>query len=349
MKLSKNTYQLIITPENLFAAWRIFKSDKRNRPDVANFEHHLEENIFQLHRDLCEKTYRHGQYRGFWIRDPKLRRIHKATVRDRVLHHAIFNILNPVFERTFIQTSFSCRIGKGTHKGMQKVAKMLRQESRNNTQSCYALKCDVRKFFDSMNHTILLGLLSRKIKDTDTMWLLTEIVNSFTSTRHNLFEATGVPIGNLTSQLFANVYMNELDQFVKHELKVKHYARYTDDFVIVSSDRAYLAGLIEPIQRFLGERLNLALHPNKVSIRPYRQGIDFLGYVALPHHIVVRTKTRHRAFRKLKERVGQFRSGSIPERTLLGSFRSYRGIFLHADAYEVTKILANRFWFWLTE
>lgn len=349
MQLSKNTYQLIIAPENLFSAWRVFKSDKRNRPDVANFEHHLEENIFQLHYDLREKTYRHGPYRGFWIRDPKLRRIHKATVRDRVLHHAIFNILNPVFERTFIQTSFSCRIGKGTHKGMQKVAKMLRQESRNNTQSCYALKCDVRKFFDSVDHAILLGLLSRKIKDTDTMWLLTEIVESFVCTPHSLFEAKGVPIGNLTSQLFANIYMNDLDQFVKHGLKVKHYARYTDDFVIVSSDRAYLAGLIEPVQRFLGEQLKLVLHPKKVSIRSYRQGIDFLGYVVLPHHIVVRTKTRHRVFRRLEERVNQFKSGAIPEWTLLGSLRSYRGIFSHADAYEVTETLANRFWFWLTE
>lgn len=349
MKLSKNTYQLIIAPENLFAAWRVFKSDKRNRPDVANFEHYLEENIFQLHRDLREKTYRHGPYCGFWIRDPKLRRIHKATVRDRVLHHAIFNILNPVFERTFIQTSFSCRIGKGTHKGMQKVAEMLRQESRNNTRSCHALKCDVRKFFDSVDHTVLLGLLGRKIKDADTMGLLTEIVESFVSTPRSLFEAKGVPIGNLTSQLFANIYMNELDQFVKHELKVKHYARYTDDFVIVSSDREYLSELIEPIQRFLNERLQLALHPKKVSIRPYHQGIDFLGYVVLPYHIVVRTKTRHRVFRKLEERVCQFRGGTIPEWTLLGSFRSYRGVFSHADAHKVTETLTNRFWFWLTE
>lgn len=333
----------------MFAAWRVFKSGKRNRPDVANFEHHLEENIFQLHRDLREKTYRHGSYCGFWIRDPKLRRIHKATVRDRVLHHAIFNILNHIFERTFIPTSFSCRAGKGTHKGMREVADMLRQESHNNRQPCYALKCDVRKFFDSVNHAVLLELLSRKIKDADTMWLLTEIINSFTSTCRNLFETKGVPIGNLTSQLFANIYMNELDKFMKHELKVKHYARYTDDFVIVSSDREYLFGLIEPIQRFLSERLRLALHPKKVSIRPYHQGIDFLGYVVLPYHIVVRTKTRRRVFRKLKERVEQFRNGTTHEWTLLGSFRSYRGVFSHADAHGISKTLANRFWFWLTE
>jgi hypothetical protein len=132
------------------------------------------------------------------------------------------------------------------------------------------------------------------------MWLLNEIVESFASMRPNLFQAKGVPIGNLTSQLFANIYMNEFDQFVKHELKIKRYARYTDDFVIVSSDRSYLVELIEPVKQFLGEQLMLELHPKKISIRPYGQGIDFLGYVALPHHISVRTKTRRRVFRKLK-------------------------------------------------
>ena len=143
--------------------------------------------------------------------------------------------------------------------------------------------------------------------------------------------------------------MNELDQFVKHTLQVKYYARYTDDFIIVSEDQTYLANLIPRISEFLHTRLRLSLHPHKVSIRKYRQGIDFLGYVVLQHHIVVRTKTRRRAFRKLKERVNQFRSGAIPERTLLGSFRSYRGVFSHADAYMVAENLANRFWFWLTE
>jgi retron-type reverse transcriptase len=348
MKLSKNTYQLIIAPENLFAAWNIFKRDKRNRSDVAVFEHHLEEHIFQLHRELQEKTYRHGPYRGFWIHDPKLRRINKTTVRDRVLHHAIFNILNPIFENTLISTAFSCRVGKGTHKGVQEVTKMLRRESRNYTRRCYALKCDVRKFFDSVDHTVLLDLLGRKIKDANTMWLLNEVVSSFASTR-NLFQVRGVPIGNLTSQLFANIYMNELDQFVKHELKVKYYARYTDDFVIVSSDRAYLAQLIEPINRFLGEHLMLELHPKKVGIRTDRQGIDFLGYVTLPHYVSVRTKTKRRIFRKLKERVSDFRSDIITKETLLGSLRSYLGVFSHADAHETEEELMNRFWFWLTE
>jgi len=141
--------------------------------------------------------------------------------------------------------------------------------------------------------------------------------------------------------------MNELDQFVKHELRVKHYVRYTDDFVIVSKDLRYLQNLIPKISDFLGTKLALSLHPNKVSIRKYCQGADFLGYVVLPHHIVVRTNTMHRVFRKLKERVREFRNGAIPEYTLLGSFRSYRGVFSHADAHKITEDLTNQFWFWL--
>ncbi|MEK7151057.1 MAG: hypothetical protein AAB783_02560 [Patescibacteria group bacterium] len=182
MKVYKDIYRLIIAPENLFAAWNIFKSDKRNRLDVAMFERNIEEHIFKLHRELKNKAYRHGPYAGFWIRDPKMRHIHKALVRDRVLHHAIFRVLNLIFEPIFIPTSYSCRIGKGSHKGMKKVAYMLRKESQNNLRPCYVLKCDIRKFFDSVDHEIFLGILRRKIKDEDAMWLLNEVVGSYSTT-----------------------------------------------------------------------------------------------------------------------------------------------------------------------
>ena len=137
MKIYKDLYPLIISAENLFAAWEIFKRDKRNKPDVAEFEENVERHIFQLRHDLRDKTYKHGPYYGFWIHDPKRRRIHKATVRDRVLHHAIFKVLNPIFEPTFISTSFSCRIGKGTHKGVESVRDMLRAESKNGAKECW--------------------------------------------------------------------------------------------------------------------------------------------------------------------------------------------------------------------
>lgn len=178
MKVYRNLFESITSAENLFRAWDAFKRDKRNKPDVAQFERNLEQHIFKLAADLRNRAYRHGPYRGFWIRDPKIRRIHKATVRDRVLHHAIFNALNPIFEPTFIPTSFSCRVGKGTHKGVEYLARTLRKVSRNGTRPCFALKCDIRKFFDSVDHEILLGILTRRIKDQETLWLLEEIVNS---------------------------------------------------------------------------------------------------------------------------------------------------------------------------
>ena len=181
MKIYNGLFDQIVSPENLFSAWDAFKSGKRNKPDVADFEWRLEENIFRLHRDLRSETYRHGPYSGFYITDPKQRHIHKASVRDRVLHHAVFSVINPIFEKTFITTSFSCRIGYGTHRGVSALERMARGIARNGTRPCFVLKADVQKFFDSVNHKILLSILERRIKDDEAMRLLTEIVESYTT------------------------------------------------------------------------------------------------------------------------------------------------------------------------
>lgn len=306
------------------------------------FEFKLEENIFQLNRDLKEKRYKHGPYKGFYIRDPKVRHIHKATVRDRIVHHATFRILNPVFEPTFIPASFSCRIGKGNHKGVFELEKILGKVSKNYTGPCFVLKCDVKKFFNSIDHEILLDILGRKIDDIDIMWLLEEIIGSFSA---NPPQKQGLPIGNLTSQLFANLYMNEFDQFVKNDLKIKHYARYTDDFVIVSDDGVYLESLVSPIQDFLTHKLKLTLHPNKITVRKLRQGIDFLGYIILPRYKLLRIKARRRIFKKLNKRVEQYKLGIIKEDTLNSSLQSYLGVFSHANAHKFAEALKNQFWF----
>jgi len=349
MKIFKDLYWLIISPKTLFHAWDVFKSDKRSKPDVIDFELNLEENIFSLYRDLKGGVYKHGPYKGFWIHDPKLRRIHKATVRDRVLHHAIFSVINPIFEPTFIPDSFSCRVGKGTHKGMRKVADMIRTVSRNNTGPCYALKCDVKKFFDSVDHDVLIKILEKKIKDDKVMNLLREIVESFTTSRPNLFERRGIPIGNLTSQVFANIYMNEFDQFVKHELKVRHYARYTDDFIIISDDQGYLEKLVPVLQDFLRMNLRLELHPNKIHITKYNRGVDFLGYVILPEHIKLRSKTKRRIVRKITIAVRSCHRGEINKTVLESSLQSYLGVLSHANARVFTTNLKNYFWFILNE
>ena len=345
MKIVKNIFNQIISEESLFSAWDTFKKDKRSKKDVLQFEWNLEKNIFQLHRDLQSKRYRHGPYSSFNINDPKPRNIHKATVRDRILHHAVFTALNPIFEPTFIANSFSCRVGKGTHKGVDTLNQIARGVSRNNHRPCFALKCDVKKFFASVDHRVLLGIIRKRIRDEDVLWLLEEIIGSFSSDYSTLFERKGLPIGNLTSQLFANVYLNAFDQFVKNELKIKRYLRYTDDFVIISDNKPYLENLITPISEFLHNHLKLSLHPKKVSIRTYYQGIDFLGYVVLPHYRLLRTKTKQRIYRKLRQRVSEYRSGTITQETLEQSLQSYLGVLSHADAYQLSQDLQNQLWF----
>ncbi|MCX6751378.1 MAG: reverse transcriptase/maturase family protein [Candidatus Nomurabacteria bacterium] len=343
MRTYKNLFNKIIQPGMLFLAWEEFKKEKSSKLDVLLFEQELERNIFKLATDLEGGMYKHDKYAGFYISDPKPRHIHKATVRDRVLHHAIFNVLNPIFEPTFIPNSFSCRVGKGSHKGVLCLRGMLNKESRNNTRTCYVLKCDVRKFFDSVDHDILIKILDKKIKDEKVMNLMREIVGSFNSEQSDLFCKKGVPIGNLTSQIFSNFYMNEFDQFIKHKLKVKYYARYTDDFIVVSKNKEYLVNLIPQINEFLNKNLELELHPKKVEIIPYHKGVDFLGYVVFPHHILVRKKTKKRIVNKLTLKLSQYQEGIIEKKTFQASLQSYLGVLSHANAYQFSENLKNNF------
>ncbi len=179
MKNYDNIFRKIIHPVNLFRAWDEFVIGKKKKIDVMAFAVHLEENIFGLCHNLKYHNYKHDVYHSFFITDPKLREIHKATVRDRVLHHAIFRILNPIFEPTFINDSFSCRINKGNHKGVDRLAKMIGKVSKNHTRQCFVLKCDIKKFFDSIDHQILSGIIQKRIIDPDAIWLLKEIIGSF--------------------------------------------------------------------------------------------------------------------------------------------------------------------------
>lgn len=345
MKVYTNLFDKIALPENLFSAWNGFRRGKTSKEDVMLFEKDLERHIFSLARDLDRGTYRHGAYSGFFVFDPKKRNIHKATVRDRVLHHSIMSALYPLFDPLFIHASFSCPIGKGTHKGVEYLWSMLRKESKNNMRNCYALKCDIKKFFDSIDHDVLVECLKARIKDEKVMDLLSGIIESYTSRQSDLFHRCGVPIGNLTSQLFANVYMNEFDQFMKRELKVRHYARYTDDFIVVSRDESYLKNLIIKIEKFLNEQLKLSLHPEKVTIRKYSQGIDFLGYVVFPDHVLLRKRTKRRISRKLDEGIARIREGSMERGKVEAMLQSYLGALSHANAYRFSQDLVNKFWF----
>ncbi|KKU77371.1 MAG: RNA-directed DNA polymerase (Reverse transcriptase) [Parcubacteria group bacterium GW2011_GWA2_47_64] len=255
------------------------------------------EHILALHRDLRNRTYTHGPYKHFRITDPKPRDIHKANVRDRLLHHALYRKLYPFFDRTFIADSFSCRLKKGTHSAMNRFRAFAYQASKNHTQTCFALKCDIRKFFANIDHEILFSILSIYIPDTSILMLLKNIVESFTSGKTE----AGLPLGNLSSQLLVNIYLNEFDQFVKHRLKVKYYIRYADDFVILSHGKSRLERIVRYIVLFMRERLRLELHQGKVFIHTIASGVDFLGWVHFPNHRVLRTSTKKRMFRRLQE------------------------------------------------
>lgn len=232
----------------------------------------LMDNIFQLHEDLANDTYTHGPYQEFRINDPKPRKIHKSSVRDRLLHHAVYRVLYPFFDSKFIFDSYSCRLGKGTYRAIKRFRSFEYRVSHNHHRTCWVLKCDIRKFFENINHDILLTILRRRIEDSKTMALLENIIRSFSSA-----PGRGLPLGNLTSQLFVNIYMNEFDQALKHVFKIKYYIRYADDFVILSHDKAILEELLPKLGDFLNDQLSLELHPNKVSIQTFVSGIDFLG------------------------------------------------------------------------
>jgi retron-type reverse transcriptase len=297
-KVLKHSYDDIISLENLLLAWQEFKRGKRERADVQIFERDLMSNIISLNQSLKEMSYKHSVYEAFNISDPKPRNIHKANVRDRVLHRALYRKLYSFFDETFIADSYSCRLKKGTHRALNKFNRIIRKVSKNNTRTAWALKCDIRKFFASISQNTLIGILDNKIVDKKIVWLLEKIIKSFNAG----INGTGLPLGNLTSQLFANVYMNEFDQFVKHKLKIKHYIRYADDFVVLSEDRRQLQFLLPQIRAFLSERLHLNLHPQKISIKTVASGVDFLGWVHFQNYRILRTATKRRMFRGIKNK-----------------------------------------------
>lgn len=312
-------FEEIASVENLLEAWREYLVGKRGKLDVEEFQLSLMDNVLTLSADLKNGTYRHGGYQAFKISDPKPRDIHKATVRDRLLHHAIYRVLYPFFDRTFIADSYSCRVKKGTHKALDRFRSFGWRVGRNNTRTVWVLKCDIRKFFASIDHATLMEILKSRIEDAEIVDLLREVIESFSSTAPGV----GLPLGNLTSQLLVNIYMNEFDQFMKHELCTEQYIRYADDFVIFSSNRAWLEIILPEIGNFLTNRLKLTLHPKKVSLKTLASGIDFLGWVHFPDHRVLRTATKRRMLKRIA-----FHSTNE-------TIASYRGMLSHGNTQKL--------------
>jgi len=330
-----HSYNSIIDLENLFFAWREFIVGKRNKKDVEIFSRNLLDNILALNEDLANRTYCHGGYVDSYITDPKRRHIHKASVRDRLIHHAIYRILYPFFDRTFIADSFSCRNDKGMHKAMDRFQALAYKASKNHTRTCWVLKCDIRKFFDSIDHGVLMGILSCYIPDQDIMNLLGNVIESYDSKIYG--KGIGLPLGNLTSQLFANVYMNDFDQWVKHKLKVKYYLRYADDFVVLSDDKNYLESILPQIGKLLSEELKLTLHPDKVSIKTLASGVDYLGWVHFTDHRVLRATTKSKSLNRIK---------ANPTNATL---QSYLGLLSHGNGNKICEKLLNDYWLYKTD
>lgn len=309
-----HNFEDVISLENLLESWKEFLKGKRKRKDVQEFGLSLMDNIFQLHNDLANHTYKHGPYQAFRINDPKPRQIHKSLVRDRLLHHAVCRQFYPFFDRTFIADSFSCRLNKGTHKALNRFRQFGYKVSKNNTRTCWILKCDIKKFFENIDHEILLAILQQYIPDKNIIWLLEKVIRSFSSAFNR-----GLPLGNFTSQLFVNVYMNEFDQIIKHRLKAKYYVRYADDFVFFSHDKSWLEELLPRIAEFLEERLKLQIHPNKIYLKTLASGVDFLGWVHFTDHRVLRTTTKRRMLKRIT-------SSNKPE-----TLNSYLGLIKHGN------------------
>ena len=343
MKRYGNLYPTICSFENLLEAAYRARRGKRYRPDVASFHFDLEKNLFRLREELRSQTYQAGPYRAFQIRDPKPRLISAAPYRDRIVHHALCQVIEPIFERTFIADSYANRVGKGTHLALDRCTFFTRRFR-------YALKCDIEKYFPSTDHEILLALLARKIKCRETRWLIAVILANSNPQEpvlryfpgDDLFtpgeRRRGLPIGNLTSQFFANVYLNGFDHFMKESLHCVPYIRFADDFLVFSDDRRYLHSLVPALQEYLNG-LRLRIHPRKCQVVPTRTGVEFLGWHVFADHRRVRRATGVRFQRRLRALQAAYWGGEVELPEVRASVMSWIGHLKHGDTWGLRKKL----------
>lgn len=339
MKRHKHLWPEIIDFENLLLAARRAQKGKRLQASVLGFNYHLETELLKLQEELTLQTYRPGGYTTFEIYDPKCRLISAAPYRDRVIHHALCNIIQPIFERTFIDDSYANRLGYGTHKALRRFTHWART-------SRYVLQCDIQKYFPSIDLEILKTLIRRKIQCPETLWLIDVIIDHSNEQIpvHELFPGDdlftilerrrGLPIGNLTSQFFANVYLNGFDHFVKEQLKVKKYLRYVDDFALLSDDPAFLADARLALEDYLAG-LRLKIHPIKSQLFETRHGANFLGFRVLSDRIRVRKENLRRGKRRLKQLQADYGSAKIGFRELDQSIQSWLAHLDHGDTWHL--------------
>lgn len=305
----------------MFSAWKVFRRGKTNKKDVIDFEMHLEDNIFSLYEEVKNDKYVHSQYAYFQIFDNKKRDIYKAEVRDRIIHQIIYDHLISCFEPAFISDSYASRVNKGQYKALETFCYFIKLASSTN-KNCYILKCDVRKYFDSIDHNILLDLIKEKVSCEKILKIITEIISSYHLSLHRY---TGIPLGNITSQIFANIYLNTLDQYVKKNLRCRFYVRYNDDVLIIFKNIKEASETRDKILLFAREKLHLDIPIQKTSIRKVEWGIDFLGFIVLPQAILLRDKTKNKIYTNIERK----------------NMHSYLSILKHCNSFNLkTKILA---------
>lgn len=334
--------------DNLLLAYRKASKGKRGHANVAGFEYRLEDNLLEVQRELRAKTYAPGEYHSFYIHDPKKRLISAAPFRDRVVHHALCNLIEPIFERSFIFDSYANRIGKGTHKALDRVTQFARRFR-------YVLTCDIRQFFPSIDHEILFRLLAKKIADPDTLWLVQRILQSGIGVLSEEYQMVyfpnddlfavqrprGLPIGNLTSQFWANCYLNPFDHFVQRELQCRGYVRYVDDFLLFSNDKRELLKWRQKIIQRLQE-FRLTLHANKAQARLVTEGIPFLGFSIFPNRRRLKRRKGIAFQQKYQQLLQGYAEGKISRAQITASVRGWVNHVRYADTWGLRQSVLTR-------
>jgi len=333
-KTYNNLWGEVVKFENLYHAYRAARKGKRYRYESLDFISDLEVNLITLQNELIWNMYKPSPLRQFYVFEPKKRLISAPAFRDRIVHHALCRIIESLFEKKFIKETFACMVGRGTHAAMKHALRYARIAKRR-WGGYYVLKCDIHKFFPSVNHEILKGIIRRTIRDKKVLNIIDTIIDSYEA------EGRGIPIGSLTSQLFANIYLDALDHYIKEVKRVKYYLRYMDDFIIIHNDKNYLKELKADIENFVAEKLDMTMNP-KTGIFHEKQGIDFCGYRIWPTHVLPRKSTIKRAKRRLRRFAEVYRDNPGILKHAADSIQSFLGYIQHCSGWRTTRSLLNK-------
>ena len=344
MKTYSHLFNEIISFDNLQDAYQKARSRKTNTPAVNEFDKQWLLHLAILHRELRERTYLPQPLKKFILRDPKTRTICVSAFRDRIVHHALINILQPIFEPRFIHDSYASRKGKGTLAALKRFGYFLRKVTDNGKQvsgstngnavCAFAFKADIKHYFDAVDHEVLLRIIAKRVTDGGVLWLTRTILGNYTAGALG----KGMPLGNWTSQFFANVYLNELDQFVKHQLKAKYYIRYVDDFIILDGSKTTLLHHTVSIGTFL-QTLKLDLHPSKCKTIPLCRGVSLLGFRVFYQHRLVRQRNLRKARSKLEDFLMLYEMHAADAVDVLESLNGWNAYAMHGNTYHLRQRL----------